>query len=66
MAAIPVLDEIHRNDPDDDLRHFAWSALKSVTAASREHPCGGTVAEHQRSLYEAVPESELRRREADE
>jgi hypothetical protein len=55
---IRVLREIKGNDEDDDLRHFAWSALKSVSAASREHPCGGTVAEHLRSLYKAVPDSE--------
>jgi hypothetical protein len=57
-AAIPVLREIKANDEDDDLRHFAWSALKSVRAASREHPCGGTVADHMRSLYHAVQDSE--------
>jgi hypothetical protein len=56
-AAIPVLREIKDHDEDDDLRHFAWSALKSVSAASREHPCGGTVAEHLRSLYMGVQDA---------
>ena len=51
-SAIPVLERILRDDTaDDDLRHFAWSALKSVGAPFRDHPCGGTVAEHMRSLY---------------
>jgi len=36
---------------DKDLRNFAWAALKSVAADSPEHSCGGTVAEHMRSLY---------------
>jgi hypothetical protein len=53
-AAIPVLERVLKNEAEDeDLRNFAWSALKSVGAPSREHPCGGTVAEHMRSLYRA-------------
>ena len=51
--AIPTLERIRKEDPDDDLRRFAWSALKSVGASSKEHPCGGTMAEHVRSLYRA-------------
>jgi HEAT repeat protein len=58
-AAVPVLERLLRDESeDDDLRHFAWSALKSVGAASREHPCGGTVAGHMRSLYRAGGPSE--------
>jgi len=50
--AIPVLESILKNDKEDeDLRNFAWAALKSVGANSSEHACGGTVAEHMRSLY---------------
>ena len=49
-SAIPALQHIKENDDDSDLRMFAWAALKSVSAPSREHPCGGTVAEHMRSL----------------
>lgn len=53
-AAIPVLELLLKNEAEDqDLRNFAWSALKSVGTVSREHPCGGTVAEHMRSLYRA-------------
>jgi HEAT repeat protein len=53
-AAIPILEQILKNEAEDeDLRNFAWSALKSVGASSREHPCGGTWAEHMRSLYRA-------------
>lgn len=52
-SAIPVLERVLQDDPDDDLQHFAWSALKSVGAPSRDHPCGGTEAEHMRSLYRA-------------
>jgi hypothetical protein len=53
-AAIPVLEQVWKNEAEDeDLRNFAWSALKSVGASSREHPCGGTMAEHMRSLYRA-------------
>jgi hypothetical protein len=51
-SAIPALERIHRDETEDeDLHHFAWSALRSVGSSSREHPCGGTVAEHMRSLY---------------
>lgn len=51
-AAIPTLEQILNNEAEDeDLQHFAWAALKSVGAISREHPCGGTIAEHMRSLY---------------
>jgi hypothetical protein len=58
-AAIPVLEQVLKNEAEDeDLRNFAWSALKSVGASSREHPCGGTVAEHMRSFYRAVWESD--------
>lgn len=39
-SAIPVLAHVLRGDPDDDLQHFAWSALKSVGAPSREHSAG--------------------------
>jgi HEAT repeat protein len=54
VAAISTLEQILKNEAEDeDLRNFAWSALKSVGANSREHPCGGTVAEHMRSLYRA-------------
>jgi hypothetical protein len=59
-ASIPVLEGIFRDDGEgEDLRMFAWSALKSVGAESREHGCGGTVAEHMRSLYrsEWAPET---------
>lgn len=53
-SAIPLLTRMVRDDAEDeDLRNFAWSALESVEAPSREHPCGGTVAEHMRSLYGA-------------
>ena len=46
--------QVLKNEAEnEDLRNFAWSALKSVGAGSREHPCGGTVAEHMRSLYRA-------------
>lgn len=55
VTAVPVLEQVLKNEAeDDDLRHFAWSALKSVTAKSTEHPCGGTIAEHMRSLYRGV------------
>lgn len=60
VAAIPVLNHMLRNEAeDDDLRHFAWSALKSVFAGSYEHPCGSTMAEHIRSLNRAEPVWEL-------
>jgi hypothetical protein len=59
-AAIPVLERVLKDDEDDDLRQFAWSALKSVGSASRDHPCGGTVAQHMRSLYRGVGDWELR------
>jgi hypothetical protein len=50
--AIPVLESILKNEAEDeDLRNFAWAAIKSVGANSSEHACGGTVAEHMRSLY---------------
>jgi len=50
--AIPALESILRGEvEDEDLRNFAWAALKSVAADSPEHPCGGTIAEHMRSLY---------------
>ncbi|WP_146601035.1 hypothetical protein [Novipirellula aureliae] len=52
-SAIPTLQRIHNDDPEVGLKPFAWAALKSVRADSREHPCGGTVAEHMRSLYRA-------------
>ena len=53
-SAIPVLERVLRDEAEDeDLRNFAWSALKSVGAGVREHPCGGTMAEHMRSLYRA-------------
>ncbi|MEO2013183.1 MAG: hypothetical protein ABGZ53_02315 [Fuerstiella sp.] len=53
--AIPALRSIQTDDTEDeDLRNFAWAALKSVSANSSEHPCGGTVAEHMRSLYETT------------
>jgi hypothetical protein len=53
-AAIPVLEQVLKNEAEDeDLRNFAWSALKSVGAGAREHPCGGTMAQHMRSLYRA-------------
>src|SRR5262249_39561191 len=64
-AAIPVLERVFRHDADEDLRNFAWSALKSVGAGSRDHPCGGTMAEHMRSLYRAVGQSELDREQAE-
>lgn len=55
----PILESIFRNESEDeDLRHFAWGALKSVTAKSAEHPCGGTVAEHIRSLYTTANQPE--------
>jgi PBS lyase HEAT-like repeat len=58
-AAIPVLEQVLKNEAEDeDLRNFAWSALKSVGARSSEHPCGGTVAEHMRSLYRAARDSD--------
>ncbi|HBJ38643.1 MAG TPA: hypothetical protein DDZ51_28615 [Planctomycetaceae bacterium] len=47
------LQDIQENDDDDDLRKLAWTALKCVTAPSREHPEGGTVADHMRQLYSA-------------
>lgn len=50
-SATEILQEIYLRDKDEDMRMFAWAALKSVTASSTEHPCGGTVAEHMRSLY---------------
>lgn len=50
-SATEVLDDIMANEDDEDLKMFAWSALKSVTAPSREHPEGGTVADHLRELY---------------
>jgi hypothetical protein len=38
-ASIPVLEQILKNEAEDeDLRNFAWSALKSVGARSLEHP----------------------------
>src|SRR5262249_45026946 len=52
-SAIPVLERVFRDDEDEDLRNFACSALKSVGIRVREHPCGGTMAEHMRSLYRA-------------
>lgn len=59
-ASIPVLERMLRDEAeDDDLRHFAWAALKSVATRSREHPCGGTWAEHMRSLGRGVRQSEL-------
>lgn len=48
--SIPVLQQIKESDGDKDLQRFAWAALKSVAAGERLHPCGGTVAEHMRSL----------------
>lgn len=50
-SATELLQEIKKNDEDEDLRKFAWAALKSVAAPSREHPEGGTVADHMRRLY---------------
>jgi hypothetical protein len=51
-GATPILERVFRDETvDEDLRNFAWAALKSVTAKSPEHPCGGTVAEHMSSLY---------------
>ena len=47
----PVRLELMRNSPDEELQQFASAAFKSVTAESEEHACGGTVAEHLRSLY---------------
>jgi Holliday junction resolvasome RuvABC DNA-binding subunit len=52
-SATELLQDIKKNDDDEDLRMFAWAALKSVTAPSREHPEGGTVADHMRQLYTA-------------
>lgn len=52
-SATELLQDIKKNDDDQDLRMFAWAALKSVTAPSREHPEGGTVADHMRQLYSA-------------
>ena len=57
-AAIPVLRAIKETDEDSDLRMFAWAALKSVSAESKDHPSGGTVAEHMRSLGHGVSEPE--------
>ena len=58
-SATPILESIFQNESEDeDLRQFAWGALKSVTAGSAEHPCGGTVAEHIRSLYTTVSQPE--------
>ncbi len=57
-SATDILRKIKEEDEDEDLRMFAWSALKSVTAASKEHPCGGTVADHVRSLYRTNNSSE--------
>jgi len=56
VAAIPVLRTIKETDEDSDLRMFAWAALKSVSADSKDHPSGGTVAEHMRSLGHGVSE----------
>ncbi len=50
-SATELLQDLRENDEDEDLRQFAWAALKSVTASSREHPEGGTVADHMRRLY---------------
>jgi hypothetical protein len=50
-ASAPVLLDLMRNSPDEELQQFASAAFKSVTAESEEHACGGTVAEHLRSLY---------------
>lgn len=50
-SSTSMLQRIKEEDEDEDLQMFAWSALKSVTAETKEHPCGGTVAEHMRSLY---------------
>jgi len=55
-AAIPVLRAIKETDEDSDLRMFAWAALKSVSADSKDHPSGGTVAQHMRSLGRGVSE----------
>ena len=55
-TAIPVLRDIKEMDEDSDLRMFAWAALKSVSAKSKEHPSGGTVAQHMRSLGHGVSE----------
>ncbi len=57
-AAILVLRAIKETDEDSDLRMFAWSALKSVSADGKEHPSGGTIAEHMRSLGHGVSEPE--------
>ena len=50
-SATELLQDIKNNDDDEDLRQFAWAALKCVTAPSRKHPEGGTVADHMRRLY---------------
>jgi hypothetical protein len=50
-SSTSILQQIKEEDEDEDLQMFAWSALKSVTAESKEHPCGGSVADHMRSLY---------------
>ena len=50
-SSATVLRQVFHNDEDENLRHFAWAALKSVTASSEDHESGGTVAEHMRSLY---------------
>lgn len=55
-SAAPALKKIKESDVDEDLRQFAWAALKSITALQREHPKGGTVAEHMRSLYTTDPD----------
>lgn len=52
-SATQLLQDIKENDDDEDLRQFAWTALKCVTAPSREHPEGGTVADRMRRLYAA-------------
>lgn len=63
-AAIPFLKSILNNEAEnEDLRHFAWAALKSVSHGSSDHPCGGTIAEHMRSLYRTAWESEMDRSE---
>jgi len=54
VRSTPILENILRDESEDqDLRTVAWAALKSVTAKSTEHPCGGTIAEHMRSLIGA-------------
>ena len=51
-AAVPALQRIREDETaGKDLHMFAWAALKSVTADSKWHSSGVTVADHMRSLY---------------